>query len=109
MTIKEIIDGLKFTVAMFLFDSSTGETFTEPRNDMDKITIDACIAAIELLEKEPRWIPVSERLPKDDGLYLVYTEEQPFVCPFEDGEFFIDEVLAWMPLPPPYQPQEWSE
>ena len=55
---------------------------------------------------EPRWIPVSERLPKDDGLYLVYTEEQPFVCPFEDGEFFIDEVLAWMPLPKPYEPQE---
>ena len=48
-------------------------------------------------------IPVSERLPEDDGLYLVYTEEQPFVCPFENGEFFIDEVIAWMPLPPSYQ------
>jgi hypothetical protein len=50
-----------------------------------------------------RWIPVSEGLPKDDGLYLVYTEEQPFVCSFEDGEFFIEEVLAWMPLPEPYK------
>ena len=50
-----------------------------------------------------QWIPVSERLPKDDGLYLVYTEEQPFVCPFEDGEFFIDDVQAWMPLPKPYK------
>lgn len=51
MTRKEIIDGLKFTVDMFLFDVSTGETFTEPRNDMDKTTIDACKGAIELLEQ----------------------------------------------------------
>lgn len=53
MTRKEIIDGLKFTVEMFLFDPITGETFTEPRNDMDKTTIDACKGAIELLEQEP--------------------------------------------------------
>lgn len=53
MTIKEIIDGLKFTVDMFLFDPTTGETYPEPRNDMDKITIDACKGAIELLEQQP--------------------------------------------------------
>jgi hypothetical protein len=38
---------------MFLFDPSTGETFTEPRNDMDKTTIDACKGAIDLLKQEP--------------------------------------------------------
>ena len=53
MTKEEIISGLEFTVAMFLFDPSTGETITEPRNDMDKTTIDACRGAIELLEQEP--------------------------------------------------------
>ena len=53
MTTKEIVDGLKFTVEMFLFDPNTGETYTEPRNDMDKTTIDACKGAIELLEQEP--------------------------------------------------------
>lgn len=53
MTRKEIIDRLKFTVEMFLFDPSTGEKITEPRNDMDKTTIDACRGAIELLEQEP--------------------------------------------------------
>ena len=51
------------------------------------------------LPKGHEWIPISERLPEEDGLYLVYTEEQPFVCLFKDGEFFIDEVLEWMPLP----------
>lgn len=64
MTIKEIIDGLKFTVDMFLFDPTTGETYKEPRNDMDKTTIDACKGAIELLE-QTGWIPVSERLPEN--------------------------------------------
>ena len=53
MTRKEIIDGLQFTVDMFLFDPMTGETLTEPMNDMDKITIDACKGAIEILEKMP--------------------------------------------------------
>ena len=53
MTREEIISGLKFTIEMFLFDPNTGETFTEPRNDMDKTTIDACRGAIELLEQEP--------------------------------------------------------
>jgi len=70
-----------------------------------------CLESIETLMAEgeiydieySRWIPVSERLPKEEGLYLVYTEEQPFVCSFEDGEFFIDEVLAWMQLPQPYE------
>lgn len=51
MTRKEIIDGLKFTVDMFLFDPVTGEEYKEPRNDMDKTTIDACKGAIELLEQ----------------------------------------------------------
>ena len=53
MTREEIISGLKFTVEMFLFDPSTGEKYTEPRNDMDKTTIDACKGAIELLKQEP--------------------------------------------------------
>ena len=54
MTRKEIIDGLQFTIDMFLFDPSTGEKLVEPRNDMDKITIDACKGAIELLEQQPK-------------------------------------------------------
>ena len=53
MTREEIIQGLQFTIDMFLFDPSTGETFTEPRNDMDKTTIDACKGAVELLKQEP--------------------------------------------------------
>lgn len=115
MTIKEIIDGLKFTVDMFLFDTTTGETFTEPRNDMDKTTIDACKGAIELLE-QTRWIPVSERFPEfgQDVLLSLRSldiktgfraETEPyFYCHGVDGCYIEPQnVLAWMPLPEPYK------
>jgi hypothetical protein len=65
--------------------------------------------AIEALE-QTRWIPVSERLPKDEGEYLV-TFKLPFmnfieVCTFNKAgwnKVGYDEVIAWMPLPSSYQ------
>lgn len=114
MTIKEIIDGLKFTVDMFLFNPSTGETYTEPRNDMDKTTIEACKGAIELLE-QIRWTPVSEP-PKENGNYIVSLEDAvDTYARFFNGKWFRPlfgsiaseygehEVIAWMPLPKPYK------
>ena len=57
------------------------------------------------------WIPCSERLPEKDGFYLVTVTdgEQIAVCkmPFVEsewrGNWFDDEVIAWMPLPSAYQ------
>ena len=86
------------------------QKFLEDNIDYAGIS-DAYKTAFKALEQEPNtghWIPVIERLPEENGLYLVYTEEQSFVCSFVDGEFFIDEVLAWMPLPKPYESQERS-
>ena len=52
--VKEIIDGLKFTMDMFLFNPSTGEMMKkEQLNDMNRITYDACEGAIQLLEQQP--------------------------------------------------------
>lgn len=107
MTIKEIIDGLKFTVDMFFLDPSTGETYTEPRNDMDKTTIDACRGAIELLE-QIRWIPVSERLPEEDGCYLVTTtgtnNDIIDIAYYTDGIWHkASRIKAWQPLPESYK------
>ena len=50
MTINEIKNGLKFTIEMFLFEPHTGESYTEPRNDMDKTTIDACKGALKVCD-----------------------------------------------------------
>ena len=75
--------------------------------------------------QEPRWIPVSERLPEDSGEYFVtvidedvetykHTEIAWYAHPkdydVEEGdwrELMIDEkVIAWMPLPQPYREVE---
>ena len=96
MTNKEAILRLKEEIELY---TPYAKTWNDARLDIEALEM-----AIQALE-QTQWIPVSE-MPKEDGLYLVYTEEQPFVCPFEDGEFFIDDVIAWMPLPKPYEPQE---
>ncbi len=55
---KEIIDGLKFTMDMILFDPSTGEVkIKEQLNDLDRTTYDACEGAIEIIKNLPHKIP----------------------------------------------------
>lgn len=73
-----------------------------------------------------RWIPVSEGLPKITGFYLIqysreicgdeitvayYSVEEKESDPNYEWEFKphcgeYKEVIAWMPLPKPYEPQE---
>lgn len=66
------------------------------------------------IEPGPRWIPCSERLPEESGLYIV-TNVGRWVEPVgtryynirADGGFWSghpgDKVLAWMPLPEPWK------
>jgi hypothetical protein len=83
---------------------------------------EALRVAIEALEQEPRWIPVSERLPTkeeyiaNNGLFIVtdgnrtyaeyfdvYNSMKYFGEPTMNG-FRVDRcVIAWMPLPTSYQ------
>ena len=87
-------------------------------------------------QKQDRWIPVTERLPEEDGNYLVtfesgYAEDYELdpigIAPFEVdcegfgiwqesfdpvslgslGSDWVDiQVTAWRPLPAPYQEDE---
>ena len=76
--------------------------------------------------QEPKWIPVSERLPKAGEYigdvakyYLVQNEYgDMLVARYTHGEYWEqiyqlkpigDEIVAWMPLPKPYEPQESEE
>ncbi len=66
---------------------------------------------VEQLKESKRWIPVEERLP-ENGTYLCTLDgelcgiNEPFtgMCGIENDRW--DEegcVIAWMPLPEPYQ------
>ena len=63
--------------------------------------------------KDPHWIPCSERLPSDSDYYLVtdaygdmsaiwFAHEKDYYGESEWRETE-DEILAWMPLPEPYK------
>lgn len=63
------------------------------------------------IEPEQHWIPVTERLPKRSGYYLV-TRRTGTVnkCLYQDGYWYGNwTVTAWMPLPEPYKEGEADE
>lgn len=82
---------------------------------------DAIKLAIEALSQPPadQWIPCSERLPKEDGKYLVtihgtcsiatdtlfFNVDRQEWCEHDDFGFkhTYCNITAWMPLPEPYK------
>ena len=60
------------------------------------------------IHPEPHWIPVTERLPEESGLYQV-TDMQGNVVRYvfnandSSVEYWRRCVKAWMPLPEPYK------
>ena len=58
--------------------------------------------------EQTRWIPVSERLPEEDGCYLVTTtgtnNDIIDIAYYTDGIWHkASRIKAWMPLPEPYK------
>lgn len=52
------------------------------------------------------WIPCSERLPEYGKEVLTYNRDDEYeinhIIDEDDGEWFFNGVVAWMPLPDPY-------
>ena len=80
--------------------------------------------SVAISSTEPKWIPVSEP-PKELGTYLIQTDGEPYMCQCrwtDVNPFWTDyktkphwnifdlpqysKVVAWMPLPAPYESQE---
>lgn len=79
--------------------------------------------------RDTKWIPVTERLPEEDGEYITTVEDDEvnFVTSnnwrknkqewgfwtsderFYEGWCRVKNVVAWMPLPEPYNGGEQNE
>ena len=70
--------------------------------------------SIKALKREPKWIPVTERLPEDSHAVLVWCPERKNIyCAYRKvnqwwifGAYFEKvtfKVIAWMPLPEAYK------
>lgn len=101
---------------------STGDGAYLSKNNISKI-VELLLADLD--EKENGWIPVSERLPEEDGRYLVTFKYGIKVCmvgygsckrtvlgypighgwySLEEAQYYAeDSIIAWMPLPEPYK------
>ena len=63
-----------------------------------------CAVAIRDLPSAQRWIPVTKRLPENDDECLTILEDGLYyVQAYSDGEWYYDDVVAWMPLPKPWE------
>lgn len=93
----------------------TNKVIAEVKVDTDEIIERLKETPLMLVQNEPPWIPVAERLPEKQGYYFVTHEWRSEK--FKDYEIGIDwfrngewvetprnyKVIAWMPLPEPYR------
>ena len=64
--------------------------------------------AIKELPSEQKWIPCSERLPDQNGKYLVVGRQKAInILKFDGGRWYGKwGVVAWMPMPDVYKGEE---
>lgn len=84
-----------------------------PNDVPDDEFITALDTVISAMEKQERWIPVTEELPEEEGLYLVavkndHERRYSKTAWFYHGSWSIarQKVIAWRYLPEPYKEEK---
>ena len=78
------------------------------------IYVRECLAEAPSVVVEPHWIPCEERLPEEEGFYLVTLEHEYGAetnirfFQFENGKRYWslwgnENITAWMPKPEPFK------
>lgn len=96
----------------------TSGIFREAADAIEELTALSRRQEVELVEltgelaSKPCWIPVTERLPEEDGCYLVavkndHQRRYSKTAWFSHGSWFArQDVTHWMPLPQPPEEEE---
>ena len=99
---NEELKNMLFIIDTLLDDAITDSTRQKVKDNLTEV----CQLAMKALDQ--RWIPVSERLPEDDGYYFV-TEKDGRIGTYvfhkqgNSEEYWKRCAIAWMPLPEPYR------
>lgn len=98
-----------------------GKMWLELQEDCkDSYTYEFFKMAIKALEQEPRWIPVTEKLPEESTAVLVWCPERKniYCAYYNEKHWWIFgaywegiemKITAWMPLPQPYNKESGDE
>jgi hypothetical protein len=85
---------------------------------LDRVDVRCVLTDLPSAQPEQRWIPVTERLPEESGYYIVtahdgaghrttFVKYQKKAKSWElTGARSYWRVIAWMPLPEPYNPNK---
>lgn len=100
-------------------DAVSREAVLEITAETGALETQARVKTLPSVTPKPRWIPVSERLPKSHGVYNVTRLiDEAYITDscFYDGQGtwyddtrinhdrkYLDDVIAWIPLPEPWE------
>ena len=82
---------------------------TEIKTYMSEAKAKASFLLFSVTPQEPRWIPVTEKLPDNSGRYWVnYSSGYVGIAHYYEsvlkwGCTTTERIVAWMPLPKPYK------
>lgn len=114
------IDGDALKKAFYLKMKELLKSTVMPQISNESLSLlcgSSLITEAPTIEPEPKWIPCSERLPEYDKPVLLstawgkteigfWTQRGWMIVACSYREFEQDAVVAWMPLPEPFEPQE---